>query len=212
MIRRSEKVETRRRVSAMLSINRAGAWFEQPAPPFSHLTRMQLRKHLFPICAAGLLVLSLYRSAPAEETPPQQSAPSPHPGETQAAQNQTPSSPASSAGEEEESRVRASFDVFTRKWMRKLAGTEDFQKKRMQIRQTQEGFVAEYTGYLPYRYTTIKLTQSKATPFIGTLTYYKKTMRSVGKTEEQAINGLFEHAETSQVSEIFRYTKGEWVY
>ena len=96
--------------------------------------------------------------------------------------------------------------------MQKLADTEDFQKKRMQIRQTQEGFVAEYIGYLPHRYTTIKLTQLKETPFIGILTYYKKTMRSVGKTKKQAINGLFEHAETSQVSEIFRYTKGEWVY
>lgn len=96
--------------------------------------------------------------------------------------------------------------------MQKLAETEDFQKKRMQIRQTQEGFVAEYMGYLPYRYTTIKPTQSKATPFIGILTYYKKTMRSVGKTKKQAINGLFEQAETSQVSEVFRYTKGEWVY
>ena len=150
--------------------------------------------------------------ATAEEAPPQPSAPSPHPGEAQSAQNQTPSSSPLPAGEEAEDQARASFDVFTRQWMQKLAKTEDFQKKRMQIRQTQEGFVAEYTGYLPYRYTRIKLTQSEATPFIGILTYYKKTMRSVGKTKKQAINGLFKHAETSQVSEIFRYTKGEWVY
>ena len=133
-------------------------------------------------------------------------------GESQPAQNQTPASPAPSAGEEAEDHARASFDVFTRKWMQKLAKTEDFQKKRMQITQTQQGFVAEYTGYLPYRYTRIKLTQSKATPFIGILTYYKKTMRSVGETKKQALNGLFEQAGTSQVSEIFRYTKGEWVY
>lgn len=171
---------------------------------------MQPLKYLFHIYAPGLLVLFFFGLATAEETPPQQSAPSPHQEEVQSAQ--TPSSPASSAGEEAEARARTSFDVFTRKWMQKLARTEDFLKERMQIRQTQEGFVAEYTGYLPYRYTTIKLTQSKATPFIGILTYYKKTMRSVGKTKEQAISGLFEHAETSQVSEIFRYTEGEWVY
>ncbi len=173
---------------------------------------MQPLNDLFRICASGLLVLSFCCFAMAEEPSPQQSAPSPHPGEARSAQNQTPSSPASSAEEEAEDRARTSFDVFTRKWMQKLARTEDFLKKRMQIKQTQEGFVAAYTGYLPYRYTTIKLTQSKATPFIGILTYYKKTMRSVGKTKEQAISGLFEHAETSQVSEIFRYTKGEWVY
>lgn len=167
-------------------------------------------KYLF--YAPGLLVFFFFCLATAEETSPQQSAPPPHTGEAQPAQNQTLSSPASSVGEEAEDQARASFDVFTRKWMRKLAETEDFQKKRMQITQTQEGFIAEYIGYLPYRYTAIKLTQSEATPFIGILTYYKKTMRSIGKTEKQAINGLFEHAETSQVSEIFRYTKGEWVY
>ena len=172
---------------------------------------MQPLKSLFHICVPGLLVLLFCCLATAEETSPQQSAPSLQPGE-QPAQNQTPSSPASSPAEEAEDRARTSFDVFTRKWMQKLARTEDFLKKRMQIRQTQEGFVAEYSGYLPYRYTRIKLTQSKTTPFIGILTYYKKTMRSVGKTKKQAINGLFEHAETSQVSEIFRYTKGEWVY
>ena len=212
MIHRSEKAETRRRVSALLSINRAGAWFEKPAPPFSYPIRMLPLKSLFHICAPGLLVLFFFCLATAEETSPQQRAPSPRTGEAQPAQNQTPSSPSSSAGEEEEDRARASFDVFTRQWMQKLAETEDFQKKRMQIKQTQEGFVAEYTGYLPYRYTTIKLTRSEATPFIGILTYYKKTMRSVGKTKKQAVDGLFKHAETSQVSEIFRYTKGEWVY
>ena len=167
-------------------------------------------KYLF--YAPGLLVLVFFCLATAGETSSQQGSPPPDTGEAQPAQNQTPSSPAPSAGEGAEGRARASFDVFTRKWMRKLAETEDFQKKRMQITQTQEGFVAEYTGYLPYRYTTIKLTQSEATPFIGVLTYYKKTMRSVGETKKQAINGLFEQAGTSQVSEIFRYTKGEWVY
>ena len=173
---------------------------------------MQPLKDLFHICGPGLLVLFFACSAMAEQASPQQGAPSPHPGEAQSAQSQTPSSPALSVGAEVEDQARASFEVFTRKWMQRLSKTEDFLKKRMQIRQTQEGFVAEYTGYLPHRYTRIKLTQSEATPFVGILTYYKKTMRSVGKTKNQAINGLFEHAETSQVSEIFRYTKGEWVY
>ena len=156
-------------------------------------------KSLFHYCTSGLLVFCFCCAATAGELAPRQSDSSP----PQSAQN---------AATEEEEQARTSFDVFTRQWMQKLAKTEDFQKKRMNITQTPEGFVAEYAGYLPYRYTRIKLTQSEATPFIGILTYYKKTMRSVGQTEQQAINGLFEHAETSQVSEIFRYTKGEWVY
>ncbi len=187
-----------------LSMNKGGAWFESPAPPFSHPTRMLPFTYLFHSCASGLLILVFCCAATAGETPPQQSPSSSQRGEAQARH---------SSAEEAEDRVRASFDVFTRKWMQKLAATEDFQKKeRMHIRQTPDGFVAEYIGYLPHRYTTIKLTRSQATPFVGILRYYKKTMRSIGKTKKQAINGLFTPAETSQVSEIFRYTKGEWVY
>ena len=82
----------------------------------------------------------------------------------------------------------------------------------MRMTQTEAGFVAEYTGYLPHRYTVVKPTESKATPFVGVLTYRKKKMRCVGKTKEAALEGPFEQAGTSQVSEIFRFTKGKWVY
>lgn len=133
-------------------------------------------------------------------------------GETQRrlAQNQIP---ARSAQDKAEDAAREGFDTFTRAWMKKLIKTEDFQKKKkMRMTQTAEGFVAEYTGYLPHRYTVVKPTESKVTPFIGVLRYYKKKMRCVGQTKEAALKGPFEQAGTSQVSEIFRFTKGKWVY
>lgn len=168
-------------------------------------------KYFFPICAPGLSVFFFLCLATAEETSPQNSPAATHTVEGERAPNQA--HPIPSPKEKTKNQARESFEHFTRRWMQKLVATEDFQKKEMlKIRQTTEGFIAEYIGYLPHRYTEIKLTQSEATPFIGILTYYKKTMRSRGKTEKQAINGLFEHAETSQVSEIFRYTKGKWVY
>lgn len=112
-----------------------------------------------------------------------------------------------------EVRARLSFALFTRVWMEKLIATEQFQRARqLTITETADGFVAEYTGYLPHRYTTVKATASPVTPFIGILSYYKKTMRSVGETKQQAMRGPFEQAGTSQVAEIFRYTAGEWVY
>ncbi|MCS6925224.1 MAG: hypothetical protein NZ578_04900, partial [Candidatus Binatia bacterium] len=74
------------------------------------------------------------------------------------------------------------------------------------------GVLAEYVGYLPHRYITVKKTSSKDTPFVGILTYYQQVMRSVGKTREEALKGPFQQAGTSQVSEIFRYTKGKWHY
>jgi len=107
----------------------------------------------------------------------------------------------------------ASFDVFTIEWMQKLAQTEDFQRtERVKIIESAEGFSAEYIGYLPHRYITVKKTSSKDTPFVGILTYFEKTLRCTGKTREEAVRGPFQQVDTSQVAEIFRFTKGKWKY
>jgi hypothetical protein len=106
----------------------------------------------------------------------------------------------------------AAFDAFTLEWMKKLAETEGFHKSRAQIKQSLEGFSAEYTGYLPHRYIHVKKTESTDTPYVGILTYYEKTLRCTGKTKEEALQGPFDQVDTSQVSEIFRFTKGKWVY
>jgi hypothetical protein len=107
----------------------------------------------------------------------------------------------------------ASFETFTVDWMTKLAQTEEFQRtQRMQVSQASEGFTAEYIAYLPDRYIVVKKTASKDTPFVGILTYYEKVLRCVGKTKEEATKGPFNQADVRQVSEIFRFTKGKWVY
>lgn len=109
--------------------------------------------------------------------------------------------------------ARLSFEMFTRLWMEKLMDSERFHKnERLTVTETADGVIAEYAGYLPDRDTTVKATTSAETPFIGILHYYQTTMRSVGKTRQQAVRGPFEQAEKNRVSEIFRYTKGAWVY
>jgi hypothetical protein len=106
----------------------------------------------------------------------------------------------------------ASFETFTIEWMQKLAQTEDFHRTQAKVSEAAGGFAAEYTGYLPTRYITIKKTSSSDTPFVGILTYFEKRLRCTGKTKEEAMKGPFDHVETNQVSEIFRFTKGKWVY
>ncbi len=76
----------------------------------------------------------------------------------------------------------------------------------------EESFSAEYVGYLPQRFVAVKKTTSTETPFIGTLTYYERILRCIGKTKEAATQGPFEQVETIPVKEIFRFTKGKWVY
>jgi len=112
-----------------------------------------------------------------------------------------------------EEAVQTSFDAFTIVWMKKLSDTEEFHRTQgVQVSQSSEGFAAEYVGYFPHRYIIVKKTDSKETPFVGILTYFEKTMRCVGKTKEEALKGPFQETNSQQVSEIFRFTKGKWIY
>lgn len=112
-----------------------------------------------------------------------------------------------------EEAVQTSFDVFTIEWMKKLSDAEEFHRTQdVKVSQSPEGFAAEYVGYFPHRYIIVKKTDSKETPFVGILTYFEKTLRCVGKTKEEALQGPFQETGSQQVSEIFRFTKGKWVY
>jgi hypothetical protein len=106
----------------------------------------------------------------------------------------------------------ATFDAFTIEWMKRLEQTEEFHKAQAQITPASDGFAVEYVGYLPHRYIHVKKTESADTPYVGVLTYFEKKLRCTAKTKEAALQGPFEQIETNQVSEIFRFTKGKWVY
>lgn len=113
----------------------------------------------------------------------------------------------------DEAVVQSSFDTFTQDWMKKLAETEEFHRQEhLKVSQSGETFAAEYVGYLPQRFIEVKKTTSTETPYIGTLTYYERTLRCMGNTKEVAAQGPFEQVETTPVKEIFRFTKGKWVY
>jgi len=112
-----------------------------------------------------------------------------------------------------EAAAQTSFDVFTIEWMKKLSDAEEFHRTQdVKVNQSPEGVAAEYVGYFPHRYIIVKKTDSKETPFVGILTYFEKTMRCVGKTKEEALKGPFQPSDSKQVSEIFRFTKGKWMY
>jgi hypothetical protein len=112
-----------------------------------------------------------------------------------------------------EEAAQTSFDAFTIAWMKKLSEAEEFHRtEKVKVSQSSEGFAAEYVGYFPHRYIIVKKTDSKETPFVGILTYFEKTLRCVGKTKEEALKGPFQETDSQQVSEIFRFTKGKWIY
>ena len=108
-----------------------------------------------------------------------------------------------------EEAARESFDTFTIAWMRKLTKIDRHKEK---VTEVDGNFSVEYLKYLPTRFTVVKKTKSEETPFVGILTYYKRQFHSTGTTKEEALEGPFEELKTKQVSEIFRYTRGKWVY
>lgn len=108
-----------------------------------------------------------------------------------------------------EDAARKSFDAFTIAWMRKLTKIDRHQEK---ITETASSVSVQYLKYLPTRFTVVKKTNSMETPFIGILTYFQRQFHSIGATREAALEGPFEELGTKQVSEIFRYTRGKWVY
>ena len=114
---------------------------------------------------------------------------------------------------DDESIAHSTFETFTQEWMTKLVEAEEFQRtQKVKVIQISDGYSAEYIGYLPQRVIEVKKTAYKDTPFVGTLTYHERTLRCIGKTKEQALQGPFEQIQTSPVREIFRFTKGKWVY
>ena len=113
----------------------------------------------------------------------------------------------------DEKEVHTSFDVFTQEWMKKLAVAEEYHRtEKAQITKEAEGVRAEYIGYLPQRFIQVKQTKSTETPFVGILTYYERTLRCSGKTKVEALSRPCEQVNTTPVREIFRFTKGKWVY
>ncbi len=121
--------------------------------------------------------------------------------------------PAKAAPQVTEEAARASFETFAQDWMNKLVEAEEFQRtKQVKVTETPDGFFAEYVGYLPQRTIEVKKTAYTDTPFVGTLMYNERMMRSSGKSKEDALQGPFEQIKAYPVREIFRFTKGKWVY
>ena len=166
------------------------------------------RKRLFSLLCSAFLVLAGTSLTQAETQAKAATAKS-----TKAKAAKTSSKQASPPPVIDEAAVHSSFDTFTQEWMKKLAEAEEYHRKDLiKISQSGEIFSAEYVGYLPQRFIEVKKTTSQETPFVGTLTYYERTLRCTGKTKEAAVQGPFEQIEAIPVKEIFRYTKGKWVY
>jgi len=109
------------------------------------------------------------------------------------------------AGDEREG---ASFTAFCVAWMEKLAVRERENLARIEWRTTTDGVQGEYVGY-----SKEHRCEWKPGPVpIGKVTYREVRYRKRGDSVAAARASAPEVVEVTEVTEIFRFQDGKWVY
>lgn len=124
----------------------------------------------------------------------------------------TLSGPATAISDPGESAVKKSFEKFVSAWMGKL---DRIGKKNIQtlvIVPGSQGFVGRYINYGPEYEFSIKKTGSPETPFVGFIHYTEKHFLKRGQTKQKTIQDAGRLTNKIPVIEIFRFTRGKWVY
>ncbi|MBI4515499.1 MAG: hypothetical protein HY699_06765 [Deltaproteobacteria bacterium] len=104
------------------------------------------------------------------------------------------------------------FQTFCASWMDKLAVRERDNLRQIRWVASGDGVEGEYVGYSQEHTCELKsLSEPKATP-VGKIKYqelrYQKRGASASEAEAAAPRAL----EATEVTEIFQYKKGKWVY
>ena len=107
--------------------------------------------------------------------------------------------------------VRRKFDVFVAGWMDKLRERERYNVQKIQWHPTGSGVEGIYVGYDTANYRILPVSHLETTP-IGKLVYMELKLRRAGATQDEALAGEPQVIERVEVTEIFRYSGGEWVY
>ncbi len=108
-----------------------------------------------------------------------------------------------------------SFADFQKGWMQKISQHGSYGSANAKVTEdpNQAGsFVAMYTELGEIKNSEVKKTDNKATPFVGTIKYERTDYVCRGKTRDEAVKGPFKPEPPELVTEIFRYTRGKWVY
>jgi hypothetical protein len=115
----------------------------------------------------------------------------------------------------DESNAKEGFQKFQHDWVNKLKEHGKYGQQNIQVSEDpdQKGkFVAKYDELKDPTETRIEKTGQKGTPYVGVLHYEKWTYACRGNTPEEAKQGPFQCELQEGITEIFRYSKGKWVY
>jgi len=107
--------------------------------------------------------------------------------------------------------VRKKFETFASGWMEKLRERERFNASKAKWQPAGSGVQAVYIGYDTANYRILPLSGLDSTP-VGKLVYLELKLRLTGESEAAARARQPEIIERVEVTELFRYDRGKWVY
>lgn len=107
--------------------------------------------------------------------------------------------------------IRQKFEAFASSWMDKLRERERFNQGKVKWKPSGAGVEAVYVGYDTANYRLLPISNIETMP-IGKIVYLELTLRLAGETEEAARAGRPQIIDRVEVTELFRYAGGKWVY
>lgn len=125
------------------------------------------------------------------------------------AQEKKPVEPASASAADQ--KIAADLTAFCKKWMGFLETRERDNKRGVKWQPGGEGVKGQYIGYSSEYDCTMKERSSNGTP-VATIVYREYLYEASGATQDIATTVKPTIVEATEVTEIFRYTKGAWVY
>lgn len=117
------------------------------------------------------------------------------------------------AGEAVPPSILTSFENFSKGWMSRLEQVNQQNSRDLKPAPAANGrLVGRYVCYGPDCVREVRGTDSKATPYVGIIRYAQKVMEKEGETPQKMKDHPGVPTSEIQVTEIFRYTGGRWVY
>ena len=108
-------------------------------------------------------------------------------------------------------KVADDLKAFCKKWMGFLETRERDNKRGVKWQNTGAGVKGQYTGYSADYDCSLKERSSNGTP-VATIVYKEYVYEASGASQDAALAATPTVVDATEVTEIFRYTKGEWVY
>lgn len=111
-----------------------------------------------------------------------------------------------------EEKIKTMYDVFISDWMSKLDKISKTNMEKVAFNSDPDGYAGKYILYGPDKDFWVKKTDSSLTTHVGYLKYKQKVYEKKGKTMTDAQNCAPCLVQENNVTEIFRFTNGKWIY